>query len=81
MYSYVHSKAVLYCVVAQINIHLGIHKEQQHCYGYDASSLQFTFHRSLLLKFHLCFQTGMIDMENDWKLLTILIGGNDLCDR
>ena len=27
------------------------------------------------------FQTGVIDMENDWKLLTLLIGGNDLCDR
>ena len=27
------------------------------------------------------FQTGVIDMDNDWKLLTILIGGNDLCDR
>ena len=26
------------------------------------------------------FQTSVIDMENDWKLLTILIGGNDLCD-
>ena len=27
------------------------------------------------------FQTGVIDMDNDWKLLTLLIGGNDLCDR
>jgi len=25
-------------------------------------------------------ETGVIDMENDWKLLTILIGGNDLCE-
>ena len=27
------------------------------------------------------FQTGVIDMDNDWKLLTLLIGGNDLCQR
>ena len=26
-------------------------------------------------------EDGEIDMDNDWKLLTLLIGGNDLCDR
>ena len=34
-----------------------------------------------LLTFHLDFQTGVIDMENDWKLRTLLIGGNDLCGK
>ena len=35
----------------------------------------------MMLYDHLCFQDGEINMDNDWKLLTLLVGGNDLCDR
>ena len=34
----------------------------------------------LLSNMILCaFQNKNVDMENDWKLLTLFIGGNDIC--
>ena len=46
----------------------------------NASSFEVFF---ATVNYHVsfAFQTGVIDMDNDWKLLTLLIGGNDLCQR
>ena len=51
-------------------------------YNYDViTSLAVKHIIDMMLYDHLWFQDGEINMDNDWKLLTLLIGGNDLCDR
>ena len=47
----------------------------------NASSFEVVFATVNCYHVLFAFQTGVIDMDNDWKLLTLLIGGNDLCDR
>ena len=48
-------------------------------HNYDAKHLSccqaLPFSIDVMFYDHFCFKDGEIDMDNDWKLLTLLIGG------